>query len=125
MMVKVFKSVRMLPMMVALAGVTLALGAMPLPATAAGLPLAGEMRKLTLPAEQKPVAAAEFQDEKGQPTSLEAFRGKVVLPNLWASWCVPCRSEERRVGKECVSTCRSRGPPYHKKKSAGEGLDIR
>src|SRR3546814_21156213 len=24
-----------------------------------------------------------------------------------------CRSEERRVGKECVSTCRSRCPPYH------------
>src|SRR3546814_15869023 len=32
--------------------------------------------------------------------------------------CVPLRSqaersEERRVGKECVSTCRSRGSPYH------------
>src|SRR3546814_12176214 len=26
------------------------------------------------------------------------------------------RSEERRVGKECVSTCRSRGAPYTKKK---------
>src|SRR3546814_12378286 len=26
------------------------------------------------------------------------------------------RSEERRVGKECVSTCRSRGSPYHEKK---------
>src|SRR3546814_15807400 len=26
------------------------------------------------------------------------------------------RSEERRVGQECVSTCRSRGSPYHKKK---------
>src|SRR3546814_16263595 len=26
------------------------------------------------------------------------------------------RSEERRVGKECVSTCRSRGSPYTKKK---------
>src|SRR3546814_4920034 len=25
----------------------------------------------------------------------------------------PCRSEERRVGKECVSTCRSRWSPYH------------
>src|SRR3546814_11374277 len=25
------------------------------------------------------------------------------------------RSEERRVGKECVSTCRSRGSPYHYK----------
>src|SRR3546814_17241663 len=26
------------------------------------------------------------------------------------------RSEERRVGKECVRTCRSRWSPYHKKK---------
>src|SRR3546814_2885588 len=25
----------------------------------------------------------------------------------------PTRSEERRVGKECVSTCRSRWSPYH------------
>src|SRR3546814_13480038 len=25
----------------------------------------------------------------------------------------PVRSEERRVGKECVSMCRSRGSPYH------------
>src|SRR3546814_15207864 len=27
------------------------------------------------------------------------------------------RSEERRVGTECVSTCRSRWSPYHKKKN--------
>src|SRR3546814_10999142 len=27
------------------------------------------------------------------------------------------RSDERRVGKECVSTCRSRCAPYHKKKT--------
>src|SRR3546814_17309611 len=27
------------------------------------------------------------------------------------------RSEERRVGKECVRTCRSRRSPYHKKKT--------
>src|SRR3546814_15659416 len=26
---------------------------------------------------------------------------------------LPMRSEERRVGKECVSTCRSRWSPYH------------
>src|SRR3546814_4896860 len=26
---------------------------------------------------------------------------------------MPTRSEERRVGKECVSTCRSRWSPYH------------
>src|SRR3546814_20166740 len=30
------------------------------------------------------------------------------------------RSEERRVGKECVSTCRSRWWPYHKKKKNTE-----
>src|SRR3546814_16898161 len=29
------------------------------------------------------------------------------------------RSEERRVGKECVSTCRSRWSPYHLKKKEG------
>src|SRR3546814_7113793 len=28
------------------------------------------------------------------------------------------RSEERRVGKECVSTCRSRWSPYHSKKKS-------
>src|SRR3546814_14959567 len=30
------------------------------------------------------------------------------------------RSEERRVGQECVSTCRSRWSPYHQKKNTGE-----
>src|SRR3546814_11065727 len=30
------------------------------------------------------------------------------------------RSEERRVGKECVSTCRSRWSPYHEKKKEDE-----
>src|SRR3546814_18470561 len=32
------------------------------------------------------------------------------------SLCAEVRSEERRVGKECVSTCRSRWSPYHYKK---------
>src|SRR3546814_14497244 len=35
----------------------------------------------------------------------------VADPALLANICV--RSEERRVGKECVSTCRSRWSPYH------------
>src|SRR3546814_15074349 len=30
-----------------------------------------------------------------------------------APQCPQVRSEERRVGKECVSTCRSRWSPYH------------
>src|SRR3546814_15220158 len=32
------------------------------------------------------------------------------------------RSEERRVGKECVSTCRSRWSPYHYKKKSKYSL---
>src|SRR3546814_10838696 len=35
-----------------------------------------------------------------------------VMPYITASIVVQ-RSEERRVGKECVSTCRSRWSPYH------------
>src|SRR3546814_12384513 len=32
---------------------------------------------------------------------------------LWLRFLHGFRSEERRVGKECVSTCRSRWSPYH------------
>src|SRR3546814_13346258 len=36
-----------------------------------------------------------------------------ALPQLSAQMSYNQRSEERRVGKECVSTCRSRWSPYH------------
>src|SRR3546814_14216759 len=44
--------------------------------------------------------------------------GKIVHPALAPKEEAPkpARSEERRVGKECVSTCRSRWAPYHEKK---------
>ena len=34
-----------------------------------------------------------FQDLDGKPAALDAFRGQVVVLNLWATWCVPCREE--------------------------------
>src|SRR3546814_12950962 len=46
-----------------------------------------------------------------QPTG---FWGAVV-EDMYAT-IKQARSEERRVGKECVSACRSRGRPYPKKK---------
>src|SRR3546814_12123143 len=36
---------------------------------------------------------------------------------------VSIRSEERRVGKECVRTCRSRLSPYHSKKHAHDDTE--
>src|SRR3546814_13342529 len=46
-------------------------------------------------------------------TRAMARKGKLT----WPTSSLVSRSEERRVGKECVSTCRSRWSPYHKKKN--------
>ena len=32
-------------------------------------------------------------DLKGNPKSLADYRGKVVLLNIWATWCTPCKAE--------------------------------
>lgn len=34
-----------------------------------------------------------FTDGEGRPRALADFRGKVVLLNVWATWCLPCRKE--------------------------------
>lgn len=34
-----------------------------------------------------------FVDDKGAPRNLAQFRGKLVLLNVWATWCPPCRRE--------------------------------
>src|SRR3546814_18562807 len=44
--------------------------------------------------------------------------GRKALAELARSPRPERRSEERRVGKECVSTCRSRWSTYHQKKKA-------
>jgi thiol-disulfide isomerase/thioredoxin len=40
-----------------------------------------------------PAPDTKFLDAQGQPVTLAKFRGKVVLLNLWATWCTPCKVE--------------------------------
>src|SRR3546814_13533923 len=72
--------------------------------------------------------------------SLRPERPAGEFPPGWAAWfdamkvrtgavtgataeAIVARSEERRVGKEWVSTCKSRCPPYHSKKKT-ENLKV-
>src|SRR3546814_17298842 len=49
---------------------------------------------------------------------------KSFFPHNAVEYFVSYRSEERRVGQECVSTCRSRGTPYPKKKNENMKMKI-
>src|SRR3546814_326918 len=67
-----------------------------------------------------PALKAKAEDLAGRTWELTAFltdaRGMTAVNSDFSgkiTYHDSCRSEERRVGKECVSTCRSRWSPYH------------
>jgi thiol-disulfide isomerase/thioredoxin len=41
----------------------------------------------------RPLPPLHFEDGVGTAMTLADFRGRVVLLNLWATWCAPCRTE--------------------------------
>lgn len=40
-----------------------------------------------------PAPAFDVMDANGSPVTLATYEGKVLLLNIWATWCAPCREE--------------------------------
>lgn len=70
------------------------LATLALAVTAAGLAQAAPPPdRLQVHPDARALPALEFVDGAGRPRSLADFRGGVVVLNLWATWCTPCREE--------------------------------
>lgn len=63
-------------------------------------PLAhGEVAALTMTHTPFSVPDLAFKDASGHERTLADWRGRTILLNLWATWCVPCRKEMPALDK--------------------------
>jgi thiol-disulfide isomerase/thioredoxin len=57
------------------------------------------MEKLEKPSAPTPAPDYAFRGPDGQPMTLADLKGKVVVMNLWATWCAPCKVEMPTLAK--------------------------
>ena len=53
----------------------------------------GSLGQLETPADLQPAPDYVFKDADGRDVRFADFRGQVVVVNLWAMWCAPCKTE--------------------------------
>lgn len=53
----------------------------------------GTMKAFVIHSKRKDIAPFTFKDGKGNELTLDKWKGRVVLLNVWATWCAPCRKE--------------------------------
>ncbi len=58
----------------------------------------GALAKLVVMDKPPPQSTRPFQTADGFNVTLQSFRGKVVVMNLWGTWCAPCVEEMPTLG---------------------------
>jgi thiol-disulfide isomerase/thioredoxin len=69
------------------------------PAQASPVPVPPALAALMPTPAPMPAPTVSVVDALGKPEALSAFKGRVVILNLWATWCAPCVEELPAVGK--------------------------